>query len=158
MLRVQRQGSWGHQFLHGISWSFEPSRFATLLGIGWDWRSAGIDGDAVFVSNAGQTQSIPFARLRARTLLTGWIFSSLRIEVENAPPILLKGIGRSKARSAFEKLASSLHEAATEHLQRNAEQILATTHQIADAVAGRRYLAHADAWQLCEQVAPHLFV
>jgi len=30
MLRVQRQGSrGGHQFLHGVSWSFEPSRFAT---------------------------------------------------------------------------------------------------------------------------------
>jgi len=158
MLRVQRQGSRGHHFLHGVSWLFEPSRFATLLSIGRDWQSAGFDSDTVFVSNAGHTQSIPFARLRARTLRTGWVFSSIQIEVENAAPILLKGIGRSKARNAFAKLASSLDDAATEHLKRNAERILAITHQIADAVAGRRYIAHADALQLCEQVVPHLFI
>jgi DNA helicase IV len=55
-------------------------------------------------------------------------------------------------------LASKIDEAASEHLKRNAEQILATTHKIATALAGHRYIAHSEASQLCEQLAPHLFI
>jgi hypothetical protein len=122
------------------------------------WQNAGFDDCSFLVSKVGQTQRIPFTSLRARTLWNGWFFDSIRIEVEKSTPILLKGIGRSKARIAFEKLASKIDEAASEHLKRNTEQILAVTHKIANALAGHRYIAHSEASQLCEQLAPHLFI
>lgn len=80
------------------------------------------------------------------------------LETANSPPILLKGIRRSKARSAFEKLSRAIDEAATDYLKRNTEQILAVTHRIAEALAGRRYIAHSEAAQLRDQAASHLFI
>src|SRR5262245_23952309 len=91
----------------------KTSRFAALLGIGRDWQSAGFDDCSFLVSKFGQTQRIPLTSLRTRTLWNGWFFNSIRIEVEKSTPILLKGIGRSKARIAFEKLASTIDEAAS---------------------------------------------
>jgi hypothetical protein len=95
------------------------------LRYGRDWQSARFDDSAFLVSKTGQTQHIPFTSLRARTLRNGWLFSSIRIELENANPILLKGIGRSNI--AFGQLASRIDEAATNHLKRNTKKLLAIT-------------------------------
>jgi DNA helicase IV len=137
---------------------FGRSGFATLLGFGGDWQNASFDDSAVLVSKPDRIQEIPFTQIRARKLQSGWLFSSIQIETANSPPILLKGIRRSKARSAFEKLSRAIDEAATDYLKRNTEQILAVTHRIAEALAGRRYIAHSEAAQLRDQAASHLFI
>ena len=81
-------------------------RLAVLRPCSESGGTASFDDCSFLVSKVGQTQRIPFASLRARTLSNGWFFDSIRIEVEKSTPILLKGIGRSRSRIAFEKLAS----------------------------------------------------
>ena len=141
-----------------MHYSFEPSGLATLLGIGRGWLRAGFDDSAFFISTTGRIQRVPFTSLRGRYLQVHWLFGSIRIEVANSAPISLGGMWRSKTRSAFANLSRAIDEAATDHLEKNTEQFLATTTQIAEALAGRRYIAQSEAMQLREQAAPHLFI